>query len=92
MYDRLKIRKEEHSRRGETVSNARIRFSQIEDEVRDLKETKPWINETHREVLLEKIAEMRVWLDEIVERQKGTLPSEDPVFRSSEVENKVQKA
>lgn len=64
---------------------AKSKFSSLEDEVKDLAETKPWINETHREELLTKLDDMRRWLDELVARQKDALPSEDPVFRSSEV-------
>lgn len=48
VYEKLKLRKEESSKRPEAIRLAKKKFSEIEDEIKDLAETKPWINETQR--------------------------------------------
>jgi hypoxia up-regulated 1 len=86
VYEKLRVRKEESTRRPETISAFRKRLSSLEDEVRDLAETKPWINETHRTELLEKLAEIRTWLDEQVGKQTTLSPADDPILRVADIE------
>ena len=54
-----------------------------------LAEQKPWINETHRQEVLDRVADLRKWLEESVAKQEGLKLSEDPAFRSSEVDFKI---
>ena len=54
-----------------------------------LAEQKPWINETHRQEVLDRVADLRKWLEESVAKQDALKLSEDPAFRSSEVDFKI---
>jgi hypothetical protein len=57
--------------------------------VKVLAEQKPWINETHRQEVLERVADLRKWLEEAVAKQESLKLSEEPAFRSSEVDFKI---
>jgi hypothetical protein len=57
--------------------------------VKVLAEQKPWINETHRQEVLERVVDLRKWLEEAVAKQELLKLSEEPAFRSSEVDFKI---
>jgi hypothetical protein len=40
----------------------------VEDEAKDLEEKKPWINATYKQEVLDLVKEIRVWLNEVVEK------------------------
>ena len=61
----------------------------MEDETKVLAEQKPWINETYRQEVLDRVADLRKWLEESVAKQEALKLSEDPAFRSSEVDFKI---
>jgi len=52
--------------------------------------TKPWINETERAGLLEKVAGFEGWLDEKTSAQEETPLSEEPVFTASDVLSEME--
>jgi hypothetical protein len=54
-----------------------------------LAEQKPWINETYRQEILDKVADLRKWLLDAVAKQEELKLSEEPAFRSSEVDFRI---
>jgi len=68
IFNKLKFRKEEHKKRPSAVSQARNRLDQVEDEAKDLEEKKPWINATYRQEVLDLVKEIRIWLNDVVEK------------------------
>ena len=90
-FQKLKMRKDEHAKRPVALSQARRRLSELEDLTHDLAEKKPWINETHRQDVLDRISDMRKWLSEMSSKQQGVSLSEDPAFRTSEIDSKLAR-
>ena len=92
IYQQLKTRKEEHSKRPQLVAQSRRRMEELYDSVEVLKESKPWINITQIEDALDRLAEINGWLEEQITKQKQTPLHEDPVLRSSDVDLKITRA
>ena len=91
IYSKLKFRKDEQTRRPEAVEIARKRLDELEDLTKQLEKQKPWINETFREDIIKRIGEVREWLETVEEKQKDLTPTQDPAFKSGEVEAKITR-
>lgn len=89
VFQTLKSRKDEHKKRPKVITEAHRRLEELEDETKDLAEKKPWINETYRQEVLDRIADLKKWLDESVAKQELLKSSEEPAFRTSEVDFKI---
>lgn len=89
IFQNLKSRKEEHKKRPKAISEAHRRLEELEDEVKDLAEKKPWINETYRQEVLDRITDLKKWLDESVAKQEALKLNEEPAFRTSEIDFKI---
>lgn len=89
IFSNLKSRKEEHKKRPKVITEAHRRLEELEDETKDLAEKKPWINETYRQEVLDRITDLKKWLDESVAKQEALKLSEEPAFRTSEVDFKI---
>ena len=71
----------------ETAQKALVGY---EEKTEDLKETKSWISEDERQQVLDRIKEIREWLDEQLKAQSALQLYEDPVYKSQEVITKLQ--
>jgi hypothetical protein len=89
IFTALKQRKDENLKRPRIIADARRRLEEMEDETKDLAEKKPWINETQRQEVLDRIEDLKKWLEEAVAKQEKAPLSEDPVFRTSEIDFKI---
>jgi hypoxia up-regulated 1 len=64
LYNNFDERKQEHLRRELVMETAKKALDGYEEKVEDLKDTKSWITEDERSQVLERIKEIRDWLDE----------------------------
>lgn len=69
IFTKLKVRKEEHAKRSGFVAQALKRLEEIEDETKDLAEKKPWIKETERQEVHDRVKELQQWIEEQTAKQ-----------------------
>jgi len=72
------------------VETANKMLTKIDEKVKDMKESKPWITEDEKKDVLDKAAEVKKWLDDILGKQDKLAKHEDPVFKPAEVTKKLK--
>ena len=68
-YKTYSKKKDEHEMRKTIEEGSEAVFTDLEEKVRDLAETKPWITKEERQDVLDKVQEVRVWLSREMEEQ-----------------------
>jgi hypothetical protein len=83
--DKVFLRVKEVPARAEAVAELKKKLDKVTGLMTKWETTMPQITEEERKDVLEKVAEVRKWLDEKEAAQAAADPSEDPVFTSAEV-------
>lgn len=78
-------RRAEHEKREKVNSIVDEAMDEYDKKLQDLKDTKPWITDSERQDVKDKMDEIQKWLKEQMEKQSKLKLYEDPVFKSSEV-------
>lgn len=91
LFRQLKTRKDEHQKRPAALLAARKKLSDIEDQTKDLPSTKSWITTNDTQRVLDLIEETREWLTNVTKDQDSKPLNEDPTFRVSEIDTRLQR-
>ena len=88
----IRGRKDEHAQRDQAVSQAFTKLVTIEDTIVGMNKSRPWVPEVERNRSLEKIAELRKWIETSVEEQAKLGLNEDPAYRLKDLKRKLNEA
>lgn len=89
-FDKFSFRKLQDDERPKSVETANKMLKKIDEKVADMKESKPWITEAEKKDVLDKAAEVKKWLEDILGKQEKLAKHEDPVFKPTEVTKKLK--
>ena len=85
-------RESEFVKREEAITDAFKQLEALNATMKNVNETKPWISQEERDDVFKKINETVVWLKEKIAEQEAQNPWEAPVFKVSQVKNKLAGA
>merc|ERR1712232_331386 len=89
-YSKYKNRKDAYVEREEMVPTIFNGLDKWRNEIDELTEKKPWITPEEINDVVEKMNEMRTWLEEKVKEQSEKSLEDDPVFNVAQVEAKYR--
>ena len=84
-FEKILFRLEELEARPAAVESLTKKLGKVEDLMTKWETEKPHITEEERKEVLDKVAEVRKWLEDAEKKQKKVKAHEDPAFTSAEV-------
>ena len=90
-FNLFKYRKSEHQGRKEFVPMVFELLKKMKDELPGILTSKPWITPEESKDAFDRIDETVAWLEEKVQEQTKRELTEEPAFKSDDVEKRVKK-
>jgi hypothetical protein len=87
--NRIFYRLQEFQHRPQILTRARALIKRARKDVASWRESRPWVNETEYEKLLDKVAGFEKWLDDKEGQQAKRALTEDPAFSCADVDAKA---
>jgi len=88
-YGKLEKRRAADVGRDQFIKDTFEKLEKFDESVQDLKETKSWISDEERKDVSDKIAEVRTWFNEQVEKQAALKKHEDPILDTAAATKKL---
>lgn len=88
----FKERKLEHGMRTDLVPKIFETLKKLRDDLPSILESKPWITEDESKDAYDRLDEVTKWLEEQSAAQNKRSLTEDPLFKSEDIEKKLKKA
>ena len=89
--EKMFFRLAELAARPKTIEALKTKLDKVGQLIKKWEETMTHITEEERTEVLEKVAEVRKWIEEKVEEQEKSDPTADPVFTSGEVPGQTKQ-
>jgi len=90
-YTKFKGRQEAKEKREAAVKKATEQLTTLRDKVSELSEKKPWITESERNDVLDRVNETREWLEGKVAEQEKQRLDEEPVLQANDILARTKK-
>eukprot|EP00213_Chloropicon_mariensis_P005713 CAMPEP_0197471714 /NCGR_PEP_ID=MMETSP1309-20131121/2670_1 /TAXON_ID=464262 /ORGANISM="Genus nov. species nov., Strain RCC998" /LENGTH=923 /DNA_ID=CAMNT_0043009637 /DNA_START=74 /DNA_END=2845 /DNA_ORIENTATION=+ len=90
LYEPVAIRLHEMLERPDTIKNTYKKLEEYKDAMTSWEEKKPWIPVGRLQNATKDCEEMEAWLKEQVEAQSALKPFEDPILKSSDIEQRLK--